>query len=124
MSTPEITPARQEVFVANNSVEWQPMAEGVRRKILAYDEQLMMVRVSFEKGGIGSLHQHRHVQITNVESGKFEVEIGGKKSILQAGDAFYVPPNALHGCVCLEAGVLIDVFSPMREDFFESPTTV
>ena len=119
MSTSEITPAAPNVFIENNDVEWQPMAEGVSRKIMAYDDNLMMVRVSFEKGGVGSLHQHYHVQITNVESGKFEVDIGGEKKILQAGDVFYVPPNVMHGCVCLEAGVLIDVFNPMREDFFE-----
>ena len=43
------------------------------------------------------------------------------KKILTTGDAFYVPPQAVHGAVCLEAGVLIDVFSPMREDFIQSP---
>jgi quercetin dioxygenase-like cupin family protein len=53
-----------------------------------------------------------------VESGIFEVEIDGHKKILTTGDAYYIPPHVLHGCVCLEAGVLIDVFSPMREDFF------
>jgi quercetin dioxygenase-like cupin family protein len=36
---------------------------------------------------------------------------------LQAGDGYYVPPHALHGIVCIEAGMLIDVFSPLREDF-------
>jgi len=40
------------------------------------------------------------------------------KKVLKAGDVFYVAPNLIHGAVCLEAGVLIDVFSPMREDFF------
>ncbi|RMF21080.1 MAG: cupin domain-containing protein, partial [Bacteroidetes bacterium] len=35
---------------------------------------------------------------------------------------FYVPPNVLHGCVCKKDGVLIDVFSPHREDFLNQPT--
>ena len=109
---------KTEDFVENATVEWQKMAEGVRRKIMAYDEKLMLVRVEFEKGGIGSLHQHHHVQISSVESGLFEVEINGIKKILRGGDVFYVAPNLMHGAVCLEAGVLIDVFSPMREDFF------
>jgi quercetin dioxygenase-like cupin family protein len=119
MSTHEILPGRPNVFVENASIEWEQVGEGMRRKIMAYDDNLMMVRVEFEKGGVGTLHQHYHVQITNVESGKFEVEINSEKKILQAGDAFYVPPHAVHGAVCLEAGVLIDVFSPMREDFVE-----
>ncbi|MBS1564980.1 MAG: cupin domain-containing protein, partial [Bacteroidetes bacterium] len=41
----------------------------------------------------------------------------GEKKILSAGDAYYIPPHVLHGAVCIEDGVLIDVFSPMREDF-------
>jgi quercetin dioxygenase-like cupin family protein len=77
----------------------------------------MLVRVEFSKDGIGTLHHHYHSQITHVESGVFEVNIEGEKKILRGGDAFYIPPNLVHGCVCLEAGVLIDVFSPMREDF-------
>ncbi len=104
-------------FIECASINWQHMAEGVRRKILTYDEKIMLVRVEFEKGGVGILHQHHHVQVTNVESGKFEVEISGEKKVLQAGDVFHVPSNALHGAVCLEAGVLIDIFTPMREDF-------
>ncbi|MEI9955583.1 MAG: cupin domain-containing protein [Ferruginibacter sp.] len=84
---------------------------------MAYDDRLMLVRVEFETGGIGTLHQHHHTQITHVESGVFQVEIGGEKKLLSAGDAFYIPPNVMHGAVCIEAGVLIDVFSPMREDF-------
>ncbi|MGF2411026.1 cupin domain-containing protein [Ferruginibacter sp.] len=106
-----------KVFIENTDVPWQQMAEGVRRKIMAYDDRLMLVRVEFETGGIGTVHQHHHTQISHVESGVFEVEIDGKKKILSAGDAFYIPPNVWHGAVCIEAGVLIDVFSPMREDF-------
>jgi quercetin dioxygenase-like cupin family protein len=87
---------------------------------MAYDEKVMLVRVEFETGGIGTVHQHYHVQVSSVESGVFEIEINGEKKILKAGDVFYVASNLMHGAVCLEAGVLIDVFSPMREDFLSS----
>ena len=106
-----------KLFIESKDVEWEVTTPGMRRKIMAYDDSLMLVRVEFEKGGVGTLHSHRHVQITHVESGLFEVEINGEKKKLGAGDVFYVPPHAVHGAVCLEAGVLIDVFSPMREDF-------
>ncbi|HYE53910.1 MAG TPA: cupin domain-containing protein [Chitinophagaceae bacterium] len=106
------------VFIEDKEVAWEHVGEGVRRKIMAYDDRLMLVRVEFQKGGVGSLHQHPHSQITHVESGVFEMQINGEKRKLSAGDAYYIPPNVLHGCVCLEAGVLIDTFSPMREDFF------
>jgi quercetin dioxygenase-like cupin family protein len=108
-----------KVFIENSEIPWEEVDKGMKRKIMAYDDKLMVVKVEFEKGGIGVLHQHYHSQITHVESGRFEVQINGEKKILAAGDAFYIPPNVLHGAICLEAGVLIDVFSPMREDFIE-----
>lgn len=106
-----------KVFIENRDVAWEDVDKGVRRKIMAYDDKLMVVKVQFDKGGVGALHHHYHSQITHIESGIFEVEIGDEKKVLTTGDAFYIPPNVMHGAVCLEAGVLIDVFSPMREDF-------
>lgn len=108
-----------KVFIENNEIAWEQMDTGVKRKVMAWDDKLMLVKVEFEKGGVGSLHQHYHTQISHVESGVFEVEVAGEKKVLRAGDAFHIPPNAIHGAVCLEAGVLIDVFSPMREDFIK-----
>ncbi|NNC56693.1 MAG: cupin domain-containing protein, partial [Woeseiaceae bacterium] len=70
-----------------------------------------------DKGAVGEVHAHTHAQVAYVVSGKFEVFISGKKKILGPGDGFYIQPNVDHGAVCLEPGVLIDVFSPVREDF-------
>ena len=53
------------------------------------------------------------------EAGKFEFTINGVKKIVSAGDCLYKEPDAVHGCVCLEPGMLIDCFSPMRADFLE-----
>ena len=109
----------KNIFIEDDQVSWEEIDLGVRRKIMAYNDDLMMVKVQFDKGGVGSPHHHSHSQISHVESGQFEIEINGSKRILTAGDAFYVPPNVMHGAVCLAAGTLIDVFSPMREDFIE-----
>ena len=108
-----------KVYIENDSIAWEQVDDRVQRKIMSYDDRMMLVKVQFETGGIGTLHQHPHTQISHVESGVFEVEIGDEKMVLKAGDAFYVPPNVIHGAVCLQAGVLIDVFSPMREDFIK-----
>ena len=108
-----------KVFIENDDIAWEAVAEGLRRKIMSFDDRVMMVKVDFETGAVGTLHQHYHTQISHVESGVFEVEINGEKKVLKAGDAFYIPPNVIHGAVCLEAGVLIDIFSPMREDFIK-----
>lgn len=114
------TTEASKIFIENEGISWQQIDDSVRRKIMCFDDRVMLVKVEFRQGGIGSLHQHPHTQISHIESGVFEVEIGGDKKVLKAGDCFYVPPNVLHGVVCMEAGLLVDVFSPMREDFIET----
>ena len=106
-----------DAFVEDNSVEWEILGNGVKRKIMSFDERLMLVKVAFEKSAIGTLHHHPHTQISYVSKGKFEVEIDGEKKVLQAGDVFYAAPGLIHGVVCLEEGELVDMFSPYREDF-------
>ncbi|MBS1497183.1 MAG: cupin domain-containing protein [Bacteroidetes bacterium] len=107
------------VFINNNNMEWEQTDAGVKRKIMCFDEKLMLVKVHFEKGAIGTLHSHPHSQITHINKGVFKVTIGDEEKILSMGDAFYAPPNTMHGAECLEEGILIDTFSPMREDFLK-----
>ncbi len=106
-----------ETHVDGATRPWEAAGEGVRRQIIAYGPDLMMVRVQFEKGGIGHPHQHVHVQSCYVNSGVFDVTISGKIQRLKAGDSFYVPSNEIHGVVAIEAGELIDAFNPIRQDF-------
>ncbi|MGR5543224.1 cupin domain-containing protein, partial [Vibrio campbellii] len=77
---------------------------------------MMAVEVHFESGAVGAMHSHPHEQLTYVLSGKFEFTIGAETKVVEAGDTMYKEPNIEHGCVCLEAGVLIDNFTPMRKD--------
>ncbi len=106
-----------ENFIFAEGKEWEPAGEGVVRQIMGYNDDIMVVKVKFQKGGIGAMHHHPHTQVTYVESGKFEFTINGVKKIVSAGDCLYKEPNVEHGCVCLEEGMLIDSFSPMRADF-------
>jgi len=106
-------------FQFENQMPWEDVGNGIQRQIYGYDDRVMMVKVKFEKGGVGSLHQHPHTQVTYVEGGVFELTIGNEKKTIRKGDGCYIPPNTMHGCVCLEAGMLVDVFSPHREDFLK-----
>ncbi|ROT97432.1 cupin domain-containing protein [Altererythrobacter sp. FM1] len=106
-----------QAFVYADKVEKEELGGGVSRQILGYGPDLMIVRAWFDKGAVGAVHAHPHSQATYVESGRFEVFIDGQKSELSAGDGFYVAPHRNHGAVCIEAGVLIDTFNPVREDF-------
>lgn len=110
---------RSEVFITEKGTEWEQAGEGVTRQIMGYDGQVMLVKVKFEKGAVGTAHTHYHTQTTYVASGKFEFTVGGKTQVVSAGDGIYIEPDVLHGCKCLEAGLLIDCFSPMRADFLK-----
>jgi len=107
------------VYNVDANIEWEKIDDKLQRKIFGYNESIMMVKVHFKVGGVGPLHAHPHSQTTYVESGSFEVTIGNEKKVLRAGDGFYIPSNVEHGAICLEEGLLIDVFSPVREDFLE-----
>ena len=104
-------------FAFDRDIDWEAAGEGIRRKVLTYDNGVMMVRVAFEAGAVGAAHSHPHVQCSLVEQGVFDITIAGRTERLRQGDSFLVPPNAVHGAVAIEAGVLLDVFTPMRDDF-------
>ncbi len=108
---------QSKIFVKSEGIILEKLDEGVHRKILGYNDDIMMVRIFFKSGAVGAKHSHPHRQVTFVEGGRFEVEIGGEKETLETGDSFMVPANVEHGLVALEDGALIDVFTPIREDF-------
>lgn len=107
------------MFVFNDDVKLTDLGGGVSRKILSYNDQLMSVEVHFEKGAIGAMHTHPHVQISYVLEGSFEATIGGETKIIKKGDTYITEPDVPHGVVCLEAGTLLDIFTPMRADFLK-----
>lgn len=105
------------MFCFYNQSEEEQVAEGVSRRVLVHGGKMMSVEVTFRQGAIGPLHRHPHEQLTYVRSGRFRFTIGDETHEVGAGDTLYKQPDILHGCVCLEAGVLIDIFTPQREDF-------
>ncbi|QMV15397.1 cupin domain-containing protein [Vibrio spartinae] len=108
------------MFIYNQDVALEDLGSGVSRKILAYSDNIMSVEVHFEKGAVGPMHNHPHEQLTYVLSGEFEFTIGDETKIVKTGDVLYKEPNVMHGCTCLEPGVLLDNFTPMRQDFLKS----
>ncbi len=109
-----------ERFIDAATVPVEELGGGIKRQILGFGPDLMAVRVCFDKGAVGEQHAHHHAQTSYVESGRFLATIDGEERELGPGDGFYVKPHEMHGAVCLEAGVLIDTFSPVRSDFLGS----
>lgn len=105
------------LFIRPSDDQWKPTDPGVRRRILTHTDQLMIVEFAFEKDAVGKLHNHPHVQASYVAEGRFEVTIDGVTEIMSKGQSFIVPSNLVHGVRALEPGLLVDSFTPARQDF-------
>lgn len=110
---------KNKPFVFGEECGFCDLGNGVKRKILAYGSELMLVEVHFEEGAVGDMHTHPHAQTTYVLSGEFEFTVGEETKIVKKGDTLYDVPNVLHGCRCIKKGVLLDALSPLREDFLK-----
>ena len=106
------------MIAVNEEIREKDLGGGVKRKVLSYSKNLMACELKFQKGSVGAVHSHPHEQIGYVVKGAFEVEQEGQeKRIVRTGDTYYMAPNVAHGVVALEDSVLLDIFTPMREDF-------
>ncbi|MDR1251529.1 MAG: cupin domain-containing protein [Treponema sp.] len=108
---------RDQTWVFYEDIASENPAPGLSKKVLAYCEEMMCVENCFEEGAVGAVHSHPHTQITYVAGGRFRFTIGDEVREVTKGDTLLKRNGVSHGCVCLEKGVLVDFFSPMREDF-------
>lgn len=106
-------------FISGERTPKQIVGDGITRQQLGYDDAILMARAEFDVGAIGEMHSHPQSQVSYVESGEFDVTIDGIEKRLGPGDSFYIGPNLDHGAICRKAGVVLDVFSPVRVDFLD-----
>ena len=106
------------MYTESKTVSPTDLGGGVSRKILSYSRNLMTVELHFPKGAVGAKHSHPHEQIGYIISGRLLYqEEGCEDKLLETGDTYYVAPNVVHGVQILEETKLLDIFTPMREDF-------
>ena len=106
-------------FFGDTDSDWEEVWPGITRKIIGYDERLMLVKVRFVKEAEAPAHDHPHSQCSYIESGIFEVSIGDETKTLGPGDGCNVPSGITHRVTAREEGIIIDAFSPQREDFLK-----
>ena len=106
-----------QTFVKADAPELIELGGGTSRKIRCWNEEMMLAEVIFEIGAVGSDHSHPHTQISYVLSGEFTYHIEGEARVMLPGDSIVVQGGKVHGCTCMKAGTLLDVFAPMRADF-------
>ena len=97
--------------------------DGAERRVLSYGGNLMLVQFNFEAGVASWSHSHTHEQVGYVVSGEIDFVMEGQPTTrLRAGGSYYVPPNAKHNIMTYAPTVLIDAFTPVRQDFLEDKT--
>ncbi len=102
------------------SVRREQLAEGVVRQMI-YGEKLMICRLTFAPGTVTTAHDHIHEQMTIIEKGRVRFVVGSEEKVFGPGDVLLFPSGFWHGATMLdEEVVLIDIFSPIREDFLKS----
>jgi quercetin dioxygenase-like cupin family protein len=100
-----------------NSIEIESPAPGIRRQMVI-GKNIMVCRFTFDPFTVTPEHTHHHEQVTMVVQGKVKFIIDGAERIVSPGDVLHFPSNNRHGATMLdEEVVLIDIFSPIREDF-------
>jgi quercetin dioxygenase-like cupin family protein len=100
-----------------SSIPVEKIADGIERQMI-WGERLMVCRLRFAPRVVTAVHSHPHEQITLVERGRVVFTVGDEQRIAAAGDVLHFPSQLRHGATMLdEEVVLIDIFSPIREDF-------
>lgn len=82
-------------------------------------DKLMTVQAELPKGSIAAKHSHPHEQMTYVAKGRVKVKMKGEEFILSQGGIVHFPSNEEHELEAAEDTILIDVFTPVREDFIQ-----
>ncbi|MBL7183496.1 MAG: cupin domain-containing protein [Anaerolineae bacterium] len=103
--------------VRASDVEPVEMVPGVWRRMLTYGEQVMIVQVTLEEGAVVPAHRHPHEQITYVIEGELSMDVEGQTHVLGARDSLLFPAGVEHGATALKRTLVIDTFSPPREEY-------
>jgi quercetin dioxygenase-like cupin family protein len=90
---------------------------GLRRQVMSFSPAMMLVRHTMVKGWVGARHSHPHEQMVYVVRGRIHFEHPGGVFDAGPGDSFLVPGDVEHMASALEDSEVLDIFTPMREDY-------
>src|SRR5579862_7750120 len=107
------------VFVSAEEARESSPEKGLTRKIMAYNEKLFLVEHRMEKGWVGTVHSHPHEQVVYVIRGHLRITCGQTTFDARTGDSFLVRGGVKHGASAVEESVVVDIFTPWREDYVQ-----
>ena len=104
-------------YLSSGKVEPVEMLPGVNRRTLVTTDEMMLVEFTIDKGAIVPLHRHPHHQVGYVISGELEMTIDNDVRVCRPGDTYAITGNDDHCALAITDCVVVDVFSPPREDY-------
>jgi quercetin dioxygenase-like cupin family protein len=108
------------VIPSNDNLMADP-EDGLRRQVMSYTPNMMLVRHRMRKGWVGARHSHPHEQLVYIVSGHLIFEHPAGRFEAKTGDSFLVPGDIEHQASALEDSEVLDVFTPYREDYAPKP---
>ena len=117
-------PVSQEFYRAEKPATILHPEPGLQREVLVHSPALMLVRHTMRKGWQGTAHTHPHEQLIYVLGGRIGMTIAGRSLEVSMGDNLIVASNVEHQATALEDSVVLDVFTPAREDYTRQASTL
>lgn len=107
------------MFYRKEDAGYKLLAEGVRLKTLVHGEKTHLCEFRIAKGGRVPEHSHPHEQTGYLVSGRMKFMVGDESFEARPGDSWCLPGHVAHAAEVLEDSVMVEVFSPLREDYLD-----
>ena len=104
-------------LIRNDAATQTRPEPGMVREVLAWSNDLMLVRHTFEQGWVGAPHSHPHHQLIYILSGSIRIVAAGEECIARTGDSLVIDGGVQHQAFALEPSEVLDVFTPYREEY-------
>ena len=105
------------MFKKNTAQGYRQLLEGVELQTLVHGDKTLMGRFRLEKGSRIPPHSHPHEQTGLLLGGKLKFVVGDESFTAEPGDSWCIPQHVEHGAEALQDSLVIEVFSPVREDY-------
>ena len=106
-------------IIRRDELQGVPALPGLVRRVLAHSGELMLVHNTIQGGTFLPWHQHPHQQIIYVESGELQLHCDGQDRPMHTGDSIAIPGNVPHAVTAVTDIIVLDIFTPAREDFLK-----
>lgn len=104
------------MFCYGEKTEKKDFGNGVIFQYLGKGQNMNVFHWNMADGSVVALHKHPEEQFGYVIKGGFEIELEGKKYILKAGDAYFIPPDEVHSFIAIGDTEAIDIFAPVKKE--------